>query len=216
MTPISVPAPDVAPQAPGADTGGSPAPTPLSPASPRPPLVAAAGLTAMAVVSPLAVFLALPDGRTTLAAALMLVVAALDVLVALALVPVLAPAGRRLAHVAAALRIAYAVGLVVAAVLLLATADADRFTEVWDPALGIFGLSLLAVGVLLWRLLGAPLWLGAIVAVAGLGYLVAAVVAVVAPGSLPELGAVTFVGEVALIVWLVVHAARARRGRVRS
>lgn len=224
MTPTSVPAPSTDAPSTGAtgtpgtaipdsrsQAGRTPGPRSPDPDTRRSALVAVAGLTAMAVVSPLAVFLALPDDRTTLAGALMLLVAVLDVVVALALVPVLSPAGRSLARTAAAVRIAYAAALAVASLLLLTGSDADRFTEIWDLALGVFGLSLLAVGVLLWRLHAAPRWLGALVVVAGLGYLVDAIVAALAPGALPELGAFTFVGEVALIGWLVVHALRARR-----
>lgn len=182
-------------------------------------LTAAAALTAMAVLAPLAAFVALPDGRTTTAGAVMVAVAVLDVVVALALLPVLAPAGRTLSRTAAALRLGYGVALGIAAVQLAVTADAGRFDRTWDAALGVFGLSLAAVGVLLWRLAGAPRWLGALVVVAGLGYVVDAVVAQVGPPDAFEISTVSFVGEVALIVWLVWFVVRGlhrlRGGRTR-
>ncbi|MGC5617335.1 DUF4386 domain-containing protein [Georgenia sp. Z1491] len=177
----------------------------------RAALTAAAALTAMAVLAPLAAFVALPDGRTTTAGAIMLAVAVLDVVVALALLPVLAPAGRTLSRTAAALRLGYGIALGIAAVQLAVTADAGRFDRTWEAALGVFGLSLVAVGVLLWRLAGAPRWLGALVVVAGVGYVVDAVVAQAGPPDAFEVSTVSFVGEVALIVWLVVRGLRGLR-----
>ncbi|MGC5627909.1 DUF4386 family protein [Georgenia sp. Z1344] len=185
--------------------------TARTPRSARPPLVAAAALTAMAALAPIATFVLLPDGRTSVAGWLMLVVAALDVVVALALVPVLEPAGRRLARVTAALRIGYGLVLGYAAAGLVVAGDAERFDQIWDLALGVFGLSLVGVGVLLWRLAGAPRWLAALVVVAGAGYVVDAVVSQVGPAGAFEVSTISFVGEVALIVWLVLNGLRARR-----
>ena len=140
-TPVS-PAPSTAaaPLTPG---------TVRTPRSARPSLVAAAALTAMAVLAPIATFVALPDGRTAVAGWLMLVVAALDVVVALALIRVLEPAGRTLARVSAALRLGYGLVLGCAAAGLVVAGDAERFDRIWDLALGVFGLSLVGVGVLL-------------------------------------------------------------------
>lgn len=160
-------------------------------------------------------------------------VVALDVVVAWALYRVFAPVDRQVSLLAAWLRLAYAAVFLVAAGLLLevprlldgagytavfpaeqrqaqALARIEAFDDVWMAALVLFGLHLLVLGYLAHRSRFVPRAVGVLLAVAGAGYVVDSVVAVLAPHSLPTLSSVTFLGEFLLAVWLVT---RARRGR---
>lgn len=161
----------------------------------------------MAVISPIAIFGLLPQGQTAPAAALMLVVAALDVVVAVCLVPVLRPGGRLLTRYAVGLRIAYAAMLTGAALILLSNGDPAQFDRYWGFALLAFGAHLMMVGVLAWRSPTMPRWLGVLVLIAGLGYLIDSTLAFITP-SVFEVSTVTFVGEVALLLWLLIRARR--------
>jgi MYXO-CTERM domain-containing protein len=80
----------------------------------------------------------------------------------------------------------------------------ENFHLVFDAGLAIFGLHLLITGYLVCRATSAPRLLGWLLALAGLGYIVDSGVALLAPGAVPELAMVTFVGEVWLFVWLLV------------
>ena len=155
-----------------------------------------------------------------------LVVALLDVVVAWALYDFLAPAGQSGARLAAWLRVAYAATYVVAFAPLLgvlrwasnapelvgldpAVIQAQvmlgfrSFNDTWTLGLALFGLHLVAVGVLAWRSGDVPRWLGALVAIAGLGYLVDTFAKIVLPTL--DLGflMVTFFGEALFAIWLV-------------
>jgi hypothetical protein len=163
-------------------------------------------LAVMAVAAPLGLLVALPAGATGIAALTVLVVAALDVVVGVALFVVLRPAGRLLAGCAAALRLAYAAAFASAAGWLLGDADVARFEAAWDAALLAFGAHLVLVGVTVVRAAGMPSWVGALTALAGVGYLVDSVsVALEAPLSVSEF---SFVGEVVLLGWLLVRGLR--------
>jgi hypothetical protein len=174
----------------------------------RPALVAGIGLLAMAVTAPIAVFALLPNQRFGPATAVFLSVAALDVVVALALHAYVGPAAPRLSASAAALRIVYALLLVVATRHLIA-GRADDFRHEWDLGLVVFGLHLVLVGAVVFALRGALRLLGFAVVVAGLGY-VADGVGVALRGHAPGFASVAFVGEVALMIWLLWKGARAR------
>ena len=70
-------------------------------------LVAGTSLALMALIAPLGLLIALPAGMTGIAALSVLVIAALDVVAAVALYPVLRPGGELLAQIASATRVAY-------------------------------------------------------------------------------------------------------------
>jgi Domain of unknown function (DUF4386) len=158
-------------------------------------------------------------------------VVALDVVVAWALYRVFARVDAPVSLLAAWLRLAYAAVFLVAAGLLLdvprlldssrytavfpleqrqaqALARIDAFGDVWTAALVVFGLHLLVLGNLAYRSRFVPRTIGVLLAVAGAGYVLDSVVAVVAPHTVPTVSSVTFLGEFLLALWLVVRNRR--------
>lgn len=160
------------------------------------------------------------------AIAAFLVVALLDVVVAWAMYVVLRPVNEGLALLVAWLRVAYAAVFAYALVNLFdvaqllgggpATAPAvlselvqaqvassiGSFANGWALALAIFGLHLVGLGALVSRSVDFPKVLGALVALAGLGYLADSFGKILVPGYSLTIGTVTFIGEALLIVWL--------------
>ncbi len=156
----------------------------------------------------------------------LLAVVALDVVVAWALYHVFARVDRPASLLAAWLRLAYSAVFLVAIGHLLgvprmlgldpssgalaaqqgqaqALAAVETFGDVWNAGLVLFGLHLLALGLLAYRSRFVPRALGVLLAIAGVGYVLDSAVTVVAPGSLPTVSGVTFLGEFLLAVWLV-------------
>ncbi|MBM7075179.1 DUF4386 domain-containing protein [Micromonospora humida] len=169
----------------------------------------------------------------TLAVVALFAVACLDVLVGWALRAFLDHAQPTVALLAAWCRTGYAVVLAGAVVhltgvagLLRDGAGADRlradgypgltgFQQVWSLGLLLFGVHLLLVGWLAWRSDTVPTWVAALVAVAGAGYLADSAGPLVTADYPVQVAGVTFVGEVVLLGWLLVHAARHRRPTAR-
>jgi hypothetical protein len=148
--------------------------------------------------------------------------ALLDIVVGWALWAFFAPVHPTAAAVGGALRAVYGVVFLAAIAQLGAALDVltsartgttqvqvevleriETFHLVWDAGLAIFGLHLLITGYLVYRATSAPRLLGWLLALAGVGYLVDSGVALLAPGAVPELAMITFVGEVWLFVWLL-------------
>ncbi|MDO5627338.1 MAG: DUF4386 family protein [Mobilicoccus sp.] len=170
----------------------------------------------MAILAPVAVFWAIPRGSLGLAGALVVVVAALDVIVSLALYPLIGAAGRALATTISGLRLVYAVVFAWAGAHLL-MGDAERFQRIWDGALLLFGLHMLLLGLAMIRIPAMPSWIGILVIIAGGGYLIDSVLTLSGLEQI-DVSSFTFVGEVVLLVWLLGWAERpsAQRGRARS
>jgi hypothetical protein len=156
------------------------------------------------------------SGSFQFAAIGFLVVAVLDVVVAWALLVILKPGNRTLSLVAAWLRIiyaavyAFAISKLFSVVPLLGSADATQamsrinaFQSWWDLGLILFGLHLLLVGYIAIRFKSMPWWLGILLAIAGLGYLVDSIGILVSPAYSLALGQYTFIGELVLIFWLL-------------
>ena len=152
----------------------------------------------------------------------MLLAALLDVVVAAALLRILEPVDRMIALTAAWFRIAYAAVFVVAISQLasvpsllenpdLALNAVEAYNTTWRIGLILFAAHLLLVGYLAFRASFVPRWLGILVSIAGIGYLVDGVGTIVVADYVPTISTVTFIGEVALIGWLLWKATRARR-----
>jgi Domain of unknown function (DUF4386) len=152
----------------------------------------------------------------------MLVAAILDVIVAAALFQILEPVNRMLAATAAWFRVAYtavfvvAIGQLALVPSLLADPELglnaiDAYYATWRIGLILFAAHLIVVGYLFFRSSFVPRWLGILVAIAGAGYFVDGVGTILVPGYLPTVSTVTFIGEVALIGWLLWAAVRRTR-----
>lgn len=179
-------------------------------------LVAGISLALMAVLGPLGLLMALPSGATGAAALAVLIIAALDVLAAVALYPVLKSGGTLLAQSAAAIRIAYAAVFAVAAGSLFRPVDTEHFQAVWEAGLFLFGLHLALVGLAVLRSPLIPTWIGVLLLIAGAGYAIDSATLAILPGSPTSIGEITFVGEVVLLVWLIGWGGRSRSTRIDS
>jgi hypothetical protein len=158
------------------------------------------------------------EGLFRLAVASLTLTAVLDVIVAWALLRVFAPVSASMSTLAAWLRLAFAgvflvaIGQLVGVVGLVAdqrAADAlaslNAFDDIWDVGLVLFGLHLALVGYLAYRSGYVPRFVGVLLVVAGLGYLVDSFGTILADGYSVEVAQVTFVGEALLMLWLLVR-----------
>jgi len=158
--------------------------------------------------------------RFRLGAAGMLIVAALDVLVAWGLYVVLRSVNPSLSLLGAWFRLAYAAIFAVVINYLFGALRAapldpnqalfliESYNQGWQIGLVIFGLHLCIVGALLWRPGVFSRIVAVLVIVAGAGYLVDGLGSTLSPAYSLELGRFTFVGELVFIVWLLVRGGR--------
>jgi hypothetical protein len=86
----------------------------------------------------------------------------------------------------------------------------NQFRDIWQLALILFGLHLLLIGRLAWRSGRVPRVLAALVAIAGAGYLADSIGPLLSSGYTVQLTSVAFIGEVALMVWLLAVGSRIR------
>jgi hypothetical protein len=209
------------------------APTPPEIYPQRAALVAGLSLLAMTGLGPFALFTvqgALSAGATpetlatlagtrfVLASLAFLLIAALDIAAALALYRVFRPAQIALSMFAAALRITYAVALVMLTTYLYyvrafalqgsgaALVPLKLFSDNWTVILGLFGLHLVVLGAVALKARYAPKLIGAVVILAGLGYVADAVGTLI--GSPTTFAAYLFFGELVLMLWLFLTAWR--------
>lgn len=168
-------------------------------------------LLAMAIASPIGFLVALPQEQFTITAFVGFVVVLLDICVALLLIPILRSGGTALANWASVLRIFYATGLFTATILLVIRQNGELFTQVWDYSLALFGFHLIVAGIAMCRSTELPTIIGVLLLIAGAGYLFDSVTTMfnVEPMSLSEF---TFIGEVALLLWLLWSGFRLRKG----
>ena len=158
------------------------------------------------------------------AIAAFLIIAILDIVVAWGLYFLLRPTNATLALLVAWLRVAYAAVFAYALVNLLDVAQLLQnssamglspeqvqmqvassiasFSNGWDLALAIFGLHLIGLGALLFKSVDFPKVLGALVTVAGVGYLADSFGTILVPDYTLTISVFTFIGETLLIVWL--------------
>jgi hypothetical protein len=154
------------------------------------------------------------------------VAAVLDIVVAAALLKLLEPVNRMVAVTAAWFRIAYSAVFLVA-IAQLASVPAlldqpeaamnavDAYTVTWRIGLILFGAHLLLVGYLGFRSRFMPRVIAVLVAIAGLGYIWDGVGTILLADSAVLISTYTFVGEVALIGWLLFRAIRGSTARQR-
>jgi Domain of unknown function (DUF4386) len=158
------------------------------------------------------------------AIAAFLIIAILDIVVAWGLYVLLRPMNESLALLVAWLRVAYAAVFAYALVNLLDVAQLLQgatptgiasaqvqaqvassiasFNNGWDLGLAIFGLHLVGLGALLFKAVDFPKVLGALVSLAGVGYLADSFGTVLVPGYTLTISVFTFIGEALLIIWL--------------
>ncbi|MDX6323436.1 MAG: hypothetical protein QOF52_3294 [Propionibacteriaceae bacterium] len=169
------------------------------------------------------------EGLFRLGIASLILVIALDVVIACALYRVFSPVNKGLSILAAAMRLVYAGVFMVAigqlpGVLRLLTDDGNRavfgvdqvnaqaalgiaaFTDIWYVSQFLFGLHLLIEGYLAYRSGFVPRVLGALLAIAGLGYATDSLGAVLSQGSWAPISSFTFLGEFLLALWLLIRA----------
>ncbi|MGO4689155.1 DUF4386 domain-containing protein [Glaciibacter sp. 2TAF33] len=200
-------------------------------------LVAGVSLALMAVLAPLGNFgaiaplIAAGDAAQTAAAignapaqwlfgvVALFLVTILDIVVAAAWYVLFAPVSRVVSAVAAWLRVAFAVGFMVAISQLVVALDrlddpaavvsaTHAFSTIWLISLGVFGTHLLVIAALAYRSGFVARIFGALLAVAGLGYIADAVGTVFIPGFTAVFGSLLFIGEVAIIFWLLIKGRR--------
>lgn len=153
-------------------------------------------------------------------------VAVLDVVVAWALYVLLEPVNRSLSLLAAWFRVAYAAVFTIALIPLSSVqhllggseylkgleanqlhaqvmVSVNAFRSGWDVGLILFGMHLLILGYLVFKSGFFPKWLGVLVSIASVGYLVDSFGKILIPNYNLTLSMFTFVGEFLLIFWLL-------------
>ncbi|GGX75015.1 DUF4386 domain-containing protein [Saccharospirillum salsuginis] len=151
-----------------------------------------------------------------------LTVAVLDVLVAWALHGIFSREQSQLSLLTAWFRLVYTALLLVATASLidaqtllqspvqgsphwnlLLQHDLNRFFTTFNFGLGVFGCHLVCLGYLMMRARLFPGFLGALIVIAGLGYLADTLGTLMIPQYDLNVASVTFIGEVLLIGWLI-------------
>ncbi len=149
----------------------------------------------------------------------LILVVILDIIVAAALLTVFAPVNHSVSTMAAWFRAAYAAVYLVAisqlvlALGLLGNPDqalraVDAYDTIWHVGLNLFGVHLLLIGLLAYRSDFMPKIFGILLVIAGLGYLADGFGAVLIPGYALDISRFTFVGEAALMFWLLIKGSR--------
>lgn len=149
----------------------------------------------------------------------MLIVAVLDIIAAAGAVALFRDVNRTFSVVAGLVRVAYAVvfGIAISNLLIAfgsladpqaALASIETFSTIWRYSLGLFGFYLLMFCYLALRSGFVPKVIGVLVGIAGLGYIADVAGAILVAGFTPTFGLFGFVGEVALIFWLLIRGRR--------
>ncbi len=155
-----------------------------------------------------------------------LIVAILDVFVAWGLHIVFRPVNASLSWLALCLRMVYAAAFAVTTTDLFkalnvltdpavarvfdaaqingqAMLSINAFRFGWDATLAIFACHLGVLATVMLQTRMVPRWLGWLVGIAGLGYLIDSIGKLAIPGYGLNIAAFTFIGEVLLIFWLL-------------
>jgi uncharacterized protein DUF4386 len=171
------------------------------------------------------------EGLFRLGIVSLVLVIALDVVVAWALYRVFIPVSNELSMLGMALRLVYsgvfmvAIAELVGVVRLLGNDDyvavsgpdqmnaqamlgITAFNDIWYVGQFIFGFHLLVIGYLAYRSGYIPKLLGVLIAISGLGYAIDSVGAVLSKDAWTDITSFTFIGEFLLALWLVIRAGR--------
>lgn len=203
-------------------------------------LVAGIGLLVMAVIAAVSNFAVIQNltvagdpaataanlvgsaARFRLGAVGLLVVAILDVAVAWGLYVVLRNVNPRLSLFGAWFRLAYAAIFAVVINNLFSALRAapedpaqalfhiESFNQGWQLGMVFFGLHLVIVAVLLWRLGTFARILTVLLIIAGAGYMVDGLGTALSAEYALELGRFTFLGELILILWLLIRGGKVK------
>lgn len=149
----------------------------------------------------------------------MFVVVVLDLIAAAGTYALFKPVNQNLSAIAGLMRTAFALWFAVALSKLVvafnnldtpeaALAHIESFSSIWNTALGLFGVYLLMIAYLSIRSGFMPKVFGILIGIAGLGYIADLIGLVVAPGFTPTFGLFGFVGETAMIFWLLIGGRR--------
>jgi len=164
--------------------------------------------------------------RFNIGISIFLVVAVLDIVVAWALYVLFKTVNKSLSLLAAWFRLAYAPIFALALTNLFSTSQllsganylkvystdqiyaqimlsVSAFKNGWDIGLVIFGLHLLVLGYLAFKSGFIPKWLGVLLVIAGVGYIVDSFGRFLLPSYTISLAQFTFIGEALLIFWLL-------------
>jgi hypothetical protein len=145
--------------------------------------------------------------------------AVLDIIIAGALLVLFQPVSRGVSMTAALFRVAYAAVFLVAIIQLVvalgllgdptqAMRAIDAYNTIWLVGLIFFGVHLVLIGYLAYRSGYMAKIFGILLVVAGLGYLVDGFGTVLVPNYSINVAGFTFVGEAALMFWLLIKGAR--------
>ena len=149
-------------------------------------------------------------------------VVVLDIVAAAGWFALFRPVNRVVSSVAAVARAVYGVIFAVAiAQLVVASAQlneplaalgsTEAFWTIWQASLGLFGIALLITAWLAYRSGFVPRILGILLGIAGIGYLADLIGLTFVGGFAPTFGLFGFVGETAIIVWLLTRGRRLPR-----
>jgi hypothetical protein len=87
----------------------------------------------------------------------------------------------------------------------------NAFSDGWDFGLVLFGLHLIVIGYLVFKASYMPKILGALLVIAGLGYMFDSITVLLFPNFGVTVSLFTFVGELLLALWLVIKSASVKR-----
>ena len=175
--------------------------------------------------------IAASEGTFRLGIVSLMLVIALDVVIAWALYRVFRPVSKNLSMLAAVLRLVYAgvfmvaIGELLRALRVLsddaylrtfgtdqvnaqALLSINAFSDLWYVSQLLFGMHLLVLGYLAYRSGYVPRVLGVLLAIAGSGYAIDSIGATLSRITWTSISSFTFLGEFLLAIWLVVRGSR--------
>jgi len=159
-------------------------------------LTAGISLLIMTILS----FLIFPSLQATVLSIIgIAVIIILDVIVAISLYILMKPTNSNLSLLMALFRIVYAVIFTIA---LIKMPNLNAFNFIWQRGLLVFGFHLLLLGILVFRSTFIPKWVGVLLAISGMGYIIDGFGTYW--GYSYNIALYTFIGELILMFWLVI------------